>query len=285
MSPRRVAMIGVVATVLGFFLVFLPIFQNPILWSVPTTAPAPDYVLIGLLLFIIGSAVLVYSAFVFTWRNEKMQERRAKSIASYKFSYIPAMAGTITFLFVEVVTRLIFPNPQGFTSSPTFSIGTLFLSAIVAFSIAWNLVRYYDRIPFENPITKSVVLSTLALLILGGLSTLASGNDAFYFTVYIVYGAATFTSTGLVVGLVYQRRYGRQSPPILEASLSKPRRQWLYILPVIAVIGLIVFYSMYQESLQPVSFTASDIHFMVSGGSIEVIANITNTSGAAIIQL
>jgi hypothetical protein len=53
---------------------------------------------------------------------------------------------------------------------------------------------------------------------------------------------------------------------------------------VIAVIALIVVYGFYQQSLQPLSFEVSGIHFADNGGNIEAIANVTDTSGPSIIQ-
>lgn len=286
MHLRWVALAGAVLAVLGFFLVFLPIIQNPILWGVPTTAPAPAYVVLGLPLSFIGMAVLLYSLFAFTWRKRGSRPSRGDvSLAVYKMSYKPAIAGFAAFVLARVATHLLVPNPAGFHTSPLIDIGTVFLGAIVAFSIAWYLIRYYDRIPLDGPILKSVVLSALALVILDGLSTLASQGNAFYFAVYLVYEAATFAATGVAIGFAYGRLFGLQSPAALIESQAKHRRKWLYYAPVLVVIGLVAVYSFYQDSQQPVSFRVADIHFKVNNGSIQVFANVTNTSGESIVQV
>jgi hypothetical protein len=286
MRLRWIALAGAIAAFVGFFLVFLPIIQNPILWGVPTTVPAPAYVPFGLVLFFVGSAIMFYCLFVFTWRSRNTHPSRgATSMAIYKLSYKPALAGVLAFLAVRVATHIIFPNPPSpIKLGPLLDTGTLFLCAIVSFSVSYYLIRYYDRLPFTNPIMKSIILSTLALVILGALSALAAGNS-FYFMVYLFYGAADFTATGVVVGFVYARTYGPQSPVALVVSQAKKKRTWMYYLPILAVVGLVVVYGFYQDSLQPVSFKVSDIHFNVTYGSIQVVANVTNTSGPSIIQV
>lgn len=286
MRLRWIALMGATLAFLGFFLVFLPIFQNPILWGVPTTVPAPAYVPFGLVLFFVGSAVLLYSLFAFTWRSRNSHPSRGDiSLAVYKMSYKPATFGVVAFVLARVATHLLVPNPAGFRTSPLIDFGSAFLGAIIAFSISWYLIRYYNRIPLDGPILKSIVLSILALVILGGLSTLASQGNAFYFAVYLVYEAATFIVTGVSIGFAYGRIYGPQSPAALVESQARQRRKWLYYAPVLLVIGLVVVYGFYQDSLQPVSFRVTDIHFRVSNGSIQVFANVTNTSGESIIQV
>lgn len=285
MSLRWTAVIGAVAAALGFFLVFLPILENPVLWGTPTTAPAPDYVILGLFLFIIGSVILLYSFAAFVWRSKRMQLNRAKTIAVHKMSYKLVLAGALAFLLSRALVNLVFPNPPPpFKLGPLFDVSLIIPSLIVGYAVAYSLVRYYDRIPFESPIAKSVVLSTIALLIIAVLGTLAAGGNGLYFMVYVLYEAAIFTATGLVIGFGFVRIYGRQSPPVMEMTL-KQKRTWPYYLAIFGIIILFVVYIQYQDSLQPVSFRVSGIHFKVSSGSIQVFANVTNTSGETIIQV
>lgn len=286
MSLRWVALLGAVATLGGFLLVFLPIFQNPILWGVPTTAPAPAYVLFGLGLFVVGSGVLLYCLLVFTWRNRNSHPSRgAVTMAIYKMSYKPALAGAMAFLLARAATHTLFPTPPSpVKPSPIIDAGTIFWCAIVSLSVAYYLIRYYERIPFSGSIVKSVILSSIALLIFGTLSTLISGSGS-YFVAYVLYGSLEFTALGTVIGLTYEKTYGSQTPMLLVVSQARRKGTWMYYLPLLGIIVLFVVYSQYQDYLQPVSFTASAIHFRVSNGLVQVIANITNTSGPSIIQV
>jgi hypothetical protein len=161
----------------------------------------------------------------------------------------------------------------------------LVLSAIVGFAVAYDLVRYNDGIPFKSPIAKSVVLSTVALVVVGALSTLVSQGGAFYFSVYVLYEAAAFTASGIIIGLVYARAYGEQSPPLPEVGQPLQRRWWMYSVVIFAIVILITASLFYQSSVEPVSFTASDIHFEADNGTVQVIANVTNTSGPSLIQV
>ena len=285
MSLRWVALAGAIATALGFFLVFLPIFQNPALWGTPTTVPGPDYVLPGLFLFLIGSVVLLYSLARFMWSSGRLQANRAKNMAVFKMSYKLVIAGALAYLLARAATHLAFPNPPPpFKLGPLFDVSLVIPSLIVGYAVAYSLVRYYDRIPFGNPVAKSAVLSSIALLIIAALSTLVAGGNGFYFMVYILYGAATFTATGLVVGLVFIRIYGSQSPPVQEMT-QKLKRTWPYYLALVGVVALFLVYTQYEDSLQPVSFRVSDIHFSVNNGTVQLIANVTNTSRPSIIQV
>lgn len=286
---RRIALFGAVATIMGFFLVFLPIFQDPSLWSIPSTEPAPAYELFGLLLFAAGSVILLYSLAVFTWRRRSMEQARIKSLSVYKIAYKPAVAGFFAFWVMRAVTRIVLPAPpSNIPLSPLLDVGTLFLGAIVALAVAYYLVRYYDKIPFTNPLLKSVILSALALFILGAITTLTNGGTAVDFLLYLPYEAATFIVTGLVVGLAYIRIHGADGPPILETHSVTGKRMRLYYLAILAVVVLFValgFIQGYYGTNEPVSFTASNIRFQTSNGTIDVLANVTNTSSPSIIQV
>ncbi|HEV2137216.1 MAG TPA: hypothetical protein VGR53_00065 [Nitrososphaerales archaeon] len=285
MSVRWVALAGAIATVLGFLLVFLPIFQNPALWGTPTTVPAPDYELFGLFLFIVGSVALLSSFAAFLWRSGRMRTNRAKTIAVYKMSYKLVLAGALAYALARAAIHLAFPNPPPpFKLGPLFDVSLTFPSLIVGYVVAYSLVRYYDRIPFSNPIAKSVALSTIALLIFAVLSTLVARGNSFYFMVYIVYEAAIYTATGLVVGLGFVRIYGRQSPPVAEVTRGL-KRTWPYYLAIFGITILFVVYTQYQDSLQPVSFKVSGIHFSVNNRAVQLNANVTNTSKPSIIQV
>jgi hypothetical protein len=278
-------LVGAAAAVLGFTLVFLPIFENPILWGVPTTAPSPYYATFGLFLFAIGLVVLLISLTAFMWRSNRLQVNRAKTIAVYKMSYKLVLAGALTYVLTRAAVHLVSPSPPPpFKLGPLLDPSLIIPSLIVGYAVAYSLVRYYDRIPFSDPIAKSVVLSTVALLIIASLETLAAGGNAYYFMVYVLYEAAAFTATGLVIGFGFLRIYGKQSPPVIEMTLRQ-KKTWPYYLALFGVIILFVVYTQYQDSLQPVSFRVSGIHFNVSSGSIQVFANVTNTSGESIIQV
>ena len=291
-SLRRVALFGAVLTVVGFLLVFLPIFQNPSLWSTPSRAPAPAYALLGLVLFPVGIAVLLYSLFVFMRRNKGLEARRTKSLGVYKMAYKPAIAGAIAFWLAGTATRLILPSPPGLSPSPWFSVGRLFWSIIVGGSVSYYLIWYFDKIPSKNPIIKSVILSSLALIMIDGLVMLFYlSNPLNFFLLFVSYEAATFIVAGVVIGFVHVKLYGSQSPfsgetlGWLEKHPITKRERWYYYLGVTALIALSVISSQYQESLKPASFTASGIHFVTNNGTIEVVASITNPSQPSLIQV
>jgi hypothetical protein len=200
-------------------------------------------------------------------------------------SYKLGLVGALAYLLARTAMHLAFPNPPPpFKLGPLFDVSLIIPSLYVGYAVAYSLVRYYDKIPFSNPIAKSTVLSTIALLIVAVLSTLVAGGNGFYFMGYILYEAAIYSATGLVIGLGFVRIYGRQSPPIVEMTRSL-KRTWPYYIAIFGIIILFVVYIQYQDSLQPVSFRASGIHFNVNNGTVQLIANVTNTSNPSIIQV
>jgi hypothetical protein len=221
LSLRRAAVIGAIATMVGFFLVFLPIFQNPSLWNTPSITPAPGYVLLGFALYVIGLVVLLYSFFTFAWRNRGRQATRGMPFVVYKMASKPIIAGTIAFFLTGTATRLILPIPPEFGPQPLFSFGRLFWSIVVAASVSSNLIWYYDKTPTSNPILKSVILSIIALVIVDALEMLIHLDEALnFFLLFVSYEAATFVVAGLVVGFVHMRLYGDRSPFGTEAQRS-----------------------------------------------------------------
>ena len=141
------------------------------------------------------------------------EELSSRALAAYKSSYKLAIVGAIAFWLAAAATRLVVPDTFGFTPTPLFSAGILFRSVVVGLSVSYYLVLYFDKIPSKSPILKSVILSIIALVIFGGITTLFYFDEALNFILeYFLYNVAAFAASGVVIGLVYQKLYQRQSP-------------------------------------------------------------------------
>jgi len=81
---------------------------------------------------------------------------------------------------------------------------------IIGLWVSFPLLRFYNRIPGKNPIIKSVLLSTLVLVIvtvtLGGPSSFfATSNVLKYFIIGTVFNIIRITALGIAIGYVCMR--------------------------------------------------------------------------------
>jgi hypothetical protein len=86
-------------------------------------------------------------------------------------------------------------------------------------------------------------------------------------------------------GLSYKKFNPEKTVQSLQSQPVKRRTKWYYFLIFFAIPLFFYAYNHYQSSLEPVSFTASDIHFVITNGTIHVLANITNPSQPALMQV
>jgi hypothetical protein len=88
---------------------------------------------------------------------------------------------------------------------------------IIGLWVAYPLLRFYDRIPVKDPILKSVLLSSIVLVIvtimLGGPSSFYATNNVFrYFIIGTVFNVIRITALGLAIGYVYKKRFSESKP-------------------------------------------------------------------------
>jgi hypothetical protein len=101
-------------------------------------------------------------------------------------------------------------------------IGGLIIGLLVSFP----LVRFYNRIPAKDPILKSVLLSSLVLVIvtfvLGGPSSFfATGNVLRYFIIGTIFNVIRITALGITIGYVCKKQFSESKPT--EAAVIPAR--------------------------------------------------------------
>jgi hypothetical protein len=94
---------------------------------------------------------------------------------------------------------------------------------IVGLWVSYPLLRFFDKIPVKDPILKSVILSTLALIIvtilLGGPSSyFATGNVLRYFIIGTVFNVIRILALGIAIGYVCKRQYRGINPSLVAAK-------------------------------------------------------------------
>ena len=96
---------------------------------------------------------------------------------------------------------------------------------IIGLWVSFPLLRFYDRIPGNNPIIKSVLLSSLVLVIvtvtLGGPSSFfATSNVLQYFVISTVFNVIRITALGIAIGYVCKKQFCDSKPTEVAVSLA-----------------------------------------------------------------
>jgi hypothetical protein len=86
---------------------------------------------------------------------------------------------------------------------------------IIGFGVSFFLLRFFDKIPTKNPILKSLILSSIALIIVTILlevpaKFLTATSDALhYFLIGALFNVLRILALGIVIGYLYKRLNGR----------------------------------------------------------------------------
>ena len=83
---------------------------------------------------------------------------------------------------------------------------------IIGFCVSYFLLRFFDRIPTKNPISKSVILSFSVLIIVTILigspaSFLATSDVLRYFLIGTLFNILRILALGIAVGYLFKRLY------------------------------------------------------------------------------
>jgi hypothetical protein len=89
--------------------------------------------------------------------------------------------------------------------------------------VSFPLLRFYDRIPAKDPILKSVLLSSLVLVIvtivLGGPSSFFATNNVLrYFIIGTVFNVIRITALGVAIGYMFKKQNSRIKSSVVTAS-------------------------------------------------------------------
>lgn len=82
---------------------------------------------------------------------------------------------------------------------------------IIACFVSYFLLRFFDKIPTKNPILKSLILSSLALIIVTILLEVPAkfiaytDNGLYYFLIALLFNVLRLLALGIVIGYLYNR--------------------------------------------------------------------------------
>jgi hypothetical protein len=94
---------------------------------------------------------------------------------------------------------------------------------IIGFCVSYPLLRFFDRIPVKDPITKSIILSSILLVIvtilLGNPSSFYATNNVLrYFIISTVINVIRITALGIAIGYVCKRQYRESKSSVVLTS-------------------------------------------------------------------
>jgi hypothetical protein len=161
------------------------------------------------------------------------QSKRQKSLEFYKKLYKLTIGGGVAFWATTIATSLLpiaaeyraaFPRKSW--SIQTVWVGSLFAGMILGCCISYSLLRFFNRVPTNNPISKSAILTFIALIVSIILiqvpqCLLLGPSDALhYFLIGIVLNVPRFLSLGIVIGYLYKRLYTKATARGRELGLQ-----------------------------------------------------------------
>ncbi len=142
---------------------------------------------------------------------------RSRRQASHEFSkrlLILAGAGGAAFWIIDFVISL---SPIASEYKAAFSISTLPVALVEALvgglmigcCVSYFLLRFFEKIPTQNPILKALILSFVAMLMIEVLSTLVNpSNASVYLLIDTGMNVPRFLALGIVVGHLYDKLNG-----------------------------------------------------------------------------
>jgi uncharacterized protein YacL len=88
---------------------------------------------------------------------------------------------------------------------------------IIGLLVSYPLLRFYERIPAKDPIHKSIILTSIVLVIvtilLGGPSSFfATNNVVRYFIIGTIFNVIRIFALGIAIGYVCKHQYKRIGP-------------------------------------------------------------------------
>jgi hypothetical protein len=125
-----------------------------------------------------------------------------------------AVAGGLGFWVANFAISLT-PIAAEYRAALSISYLPMLLAALlggllIGFCVSYFLLRFFDKIPTQDPISKSIILTFIVLIIvtilIGSPSNfLASGNVLRYFIIGTIFNVIRILALGIVIGDLYIR--------------------------------------------------------------------------------
>jgi hypothetical protein len=151
----------------------------------------------------------------------------------YMKALIITIGGGFVFWVTTIATSL-FPIAAEYRAAfSNWSIQTVWIASlpagmIIGCCISYSLLHLFEKIPTQDPILKSVILSIIALVIVTILIDVPRSfllpvpSDALYYLLIgVMFNAARFLFLGFVTGYLYKRLYKVSNPSVIASGSTK----------------------------------------------------------------
>ena len=142
------------------------------------------------------------------------QSKRQTSHEFYKKLFKLTGAGGLAFWitdFLISVSPIAAEYRAAFSISylPMALVGALVGGLMIGGFVSYFLLRFFEKIPTQNPILKALILSFVAMLMIEVLSTLVNpSNASVYLLIDTGMNVPRFLALGIVVGHLYDKLNG-----------------------------------------------------------------------------
>jgi ABC-type Fe3+ transport system permease subunit len=129
------------------------------------------------------------------------------------------IAGGLVFWATTIATSLLPIAAEYRAAYSNWSIQTVWVTSllmgmVIGYGVSYFLLRYFDKIPSKNPILKSMILSSIALIIAvividvpqSFFGMRNSFDASYYFLIGVMFNVARFLLLGIVIGYLYNER-------------------------------------------------------------------------------
>jgi hypothetical protein len=143
-----------------------------------------------------------------------VRTKRQTSREFYKKLLMLAAAGGAAFWIIDfgmAVSPIAAEYRAAFsiTSLPLALVQALVGGLVIGCCVSYFLLRFFDKLPTQNPIYKALILSFVAMFMIEILSTLGNpGNASVYLLIDTGMNVPRFFALGIVIGYLYKRLYG-----------------------------------------------------------------------------
>lgn len=146
------------------------------------------------------------------------QNKRQKQFEFNKKLLSLTIGGGVVFWITSIATSLLSIAAEyraAFSnwSMQTVWVGSLLMGMIIGCCVSYFFLRFFDKIPAKSPILKSVILSSVTLVIAILLIDVPMvlhkpGAPLHYFFIGVIFNTVRFLFLGFSIGYLYKRLYG-----------------------------------------------------------------------------
>jgi hypothetical protein len=140
-----------------------------------------------------------------------------------------SLAGAAVFYVTSFAIALL-PFSAQFRAAESYTytdvlVGALPSGLLIALFVSYCMLGYSVKIPSRSSISKSVLLSLVALLVIEvGATLLHGGNELYYFSIGTLLSVPRFLFLGMVIGYLYRRADEVMHPGVTVQSLEPRQR-------------------------------------------------------------